>query len=324
VVVRGGEPAIDPRLLVLREVVADVAALVQRAPLDERGVAEHLAHRGGEGLAPSITTSSPPSVVRPRATRSASGAVTTVLFSVSPNHRPTGTLVPSAPIASATTHQASAKCTPSSINAARSSSEGSRLINSSSCVGGGLEPAAHRRTGRRPGLRVEVVADRFVHPSVPAVASPASIRSITTCDSRSSLAERGVGGELDLVARNGAAPWPLDRHASAAQHDRPGRAPMPVSLPLRELGVLRAADPGDRPDGQQQRAFFIGGGPLPLSVDLAVARHLPRRQVSGGDHHLTSTRPGDNLRCYALLLQVASDHRLRSEVFSFAPEAASP
>jgi hypothetical protein len=29
-------------------VVTDVAALVQRAPLDERGVAEHLAHRGGE------------------------------------------------------------------------------------------------------------------------------------------------------------------------------------------------------------------------------------------------------------------------------------
>jgi hypothetical protein len=32
VVERGGELAIDPRLLVLREVVADVAALVQRAP----------------------------------------------------------------------------------------------------------------------------------------------------------------------------------------------------------------------------------------------------------------------------------------------------
>jgi len=58
------------------------------------------------------------------------------------------------------------------------------------------------------------------------------------------VTERGVGGELDLVARNGAAPWPLDRHASAAQHGRPGRAPMPVSLPLRELGVLRAADLG--------------------------------------------------------------------------------
>jgi hypothetical protein len=50
VVERGGELAIAPRLLVLWEVVADVAALVQRAPLDEPAVAEHLAHRGGEGF----------------------------------------------------------------------------------------------------------------------------------------------------------------------------------------------------------------------------------------------------------------------------------
>jgi hypothetical protein len=34
---RGGELAIDPRLLVLREVVGDVAGLVRRAPLDEHG-----------------------------------------------------------------------------------------------------------------------------------------------------------------------------------------------------------------------------------------------------------------------------------------------
>jgi hypothetical protein len=50
------------------------------------------------------------------------------------HHRPTGTLVPSPPIASATTQQASANGTPSSINAARSNSERSRLINSSSCA----------------------------------------------------------------------------------------------------------------------------------------------------------------------------------------------
>jgi hypothetical protein len=48
VVERGGELAVDARLLVLWAVVADVAALVRHAPLDERGVAEHLAHRGGE------------------------------------------------------------------------------------------------------------------------------------------------------------------------------------------------------------------------------------------------------------------------------------
>ena len=73
----------------------------------------------------------PPSADRPRATRSASSAVTIVLFSVSPSHRPTGTFVPSVQIANATTQHTSAKCTPSSINAASLSSDRPRLINSS-------------------------------------------------------------------------------------------------------------------------------------------------------------------------------------------------
>jgi hypothetical protein len=60
--------------------------------------------------------------------------------------RPTGTLVPSASIASATTHQASAKGTSWSINAARSSSERSAHQLVQLRVGGGPEPAAHRRT----------------------------------------------------------------------------------------------------------------------------------------------------------------------------------
>src|ERR1035437_4279750 len=46
-------------------------------------------------FAPSSTTRRPASAERPRATRSARSAVTTVLFSVSPNHRPLGTLRPS-------------------------------------------------------------------------------------------------------------------------------------------------------------------------------------------------------------------------------------
>ncbi len=57
--------------------------------------------------------------------------MTIVLFSVSPSHRPTGTFVPSTQIANPTTQHTSAKCTPSSINAASLSSDRSRLINSS-------------------------------------------------------------------------------------------------------------------------------------------------------------------------------------------------
>jgi len=45
-------------------------------------------------LAPSMTTSRPSSVDSPRATRSASGFVTTVLLSVSPGQSPTDTFVP--------------------------------------------------------------------------------------------------------------------------------------------------------------------------------------------------------------------------------------
>jgi hypothetical protein len=41
--------------------------------------------------------------------------------------------------------------------------------------------------------------------------------------------------------------------------------------------------------------FFIGGGPLPLSVELAVARHLPRRQVSRGGPPPHFNETGDNL-----------------------------
>jgi hypothetical protein len=111
-----------------------------------------------------------------------------VLFSVSPSQRPTGTFVPSVQIASATTQQASAKCTPSSINAASLSSDRSRLINSSS-------PAWVAVLNRR--LTDDRDVDRALAASCSPtgsftrawrrVATPASIRSITSSDSRSSL-----------------------------------------------------------------------------------------------------------------------------------------
>src|SRR5664279_5070834 len=48
-------------------------------------------------VAPSNTNSTPPVVSRPRSTRSASSAVTSVVFSVSPSYSPTGTFLPSRP-----------------------------------------------------------------------------------------------------------------------------------------------------------------------------------------------------------------------------------
>src|SRR6202171_3113371 len=85
-------------------------------------------------LAPSMTTSSPSSNARPRETRSASRVRTTVLFSVEPSHSPTGFLVPSAVMASATTTQRSPRCSPSSMSTLMSSPVKSRAINSASAV----------------------------------------------------------------------------------------------------------------------------------------------------------------------------------------------
>jgi hypothetical protein len=58
------------------------------------------------------------------------------------------------------------------------------------------------------------------------------------------VGEGRVGVELDLGLVEGAAPWPLNRHAPAAQHDRAWRVAVPVRLPVAQLGVLRGADLG--------------------------------------------------------------------------------
>ena len=60
--------------------------------------------------------------------------MTTVLFSVSPSHSPTGTLVPSAVIARATTQHTSANTIPSIINTATSNAPRSRASSSANTV----------------------------------------------------------------------------------------------------------------------------------------------------------------------------------------------
>ena len=62
------------------------------------------------------------------------GSVTKVAFSVEPSTSASGCLTPSMPIPRATTQQDSAKCTPSIINATRSSPDRSRDSNSASAV----------------------------------------------------------------------------------------------------------------------------------------------------------------------------------------------
>ena len=111
----------------------------------------------------------------------------TRLFSVSPSHSPTGVLVPSTLIASATTQQCCAKWIPSIINAATRNADRSRLISSSSS-------RAVARTNRRDTADFDVdrAAASTASPtgSLAArcrrVASPASIRSNTRLSSWSS------------------------------------------------------------------------------------------------------------------------------------------
>src|SRR5512144_2445127 len=179
---------VDPLRVLLGQVVGHVPALVQGTALDQRLVAEHLPHPGRERLGAVEDDQQP--VLEPRATRSASSDLTTVLFSVEPSHSPTGILVPSAVLASATTTHRSAMCSPSSINTLTSSSVRSRAISSASAVWVCL-------TNRRDTADLEVDFAVFAACSPTGSptracrreATPASIRSNTICVSRSSAAK---------------------------------------------------------------------------------------------------------------------------------------
>src|SRR5207244_12375314 len=113
----------DVRLAGFRHEGVEVAPLVQLAALNDCGVAEDIAERFAQPLPPSITHSTRPSSVSPRASRSCSSSVHTTAFSVEPSRRPSGTLSPSRVIARTTITVCWATTTPSMNNAttARSS-----------------------------------------------------------------------------------------------------------------------------------------------------------------------------------------------------------
>jgi hypothetical protein len=156
------------------------------AALDKGTVAEDRPTPAARAFEPSRTNSTPASQARPRDTRSARRSFTTVVFSVSPSHSPTGTLVPSVVMARATTMQHSAKTTPSIIMAATSSSERSRATSSASLAS--VAALKRRDTADFEPLRATASS------SVPMgsatrpwrrVATPASMRSRATWVKRS-------------------------------------------------------------------------------------------------------------------------------------------
>src|SRR4051794_33649747 len=213
-----------------------------------------------------MTTSSPFSADRPRETRSASIDRTTVLFSVAPSHSPTGSLRPSAVIARATITHRPAMCSPSSISTLMSCSDRSRDSSSASAVS--VSFTNRRETADRP---VERAPSSTSVPSGSAiracrrVATPASIRSSTTCPSRSSAANWAY------LSSGTSCPSTVRARGLLTSTRRPPRVTDPFPVPCRTatrsglwrpLGPVTAGDPA--PD-------------LPRHTPLPPAPPLPPR-----------------------------------------------
>src|SRR4051795_3925030 len=109
-------------------------------------------------LAPSSTAMIGLVVSRPRSRSPVSRVLTTVVFSVDPSINPSGCLVPSMSMPSATTHRCSAKYTPSIINATRSKSVRSLASRSVSAVS---VIATNSPGDRRPAGRPRRLLDRL-------------------------------------------------------------------------------------------------------------------------------------------------------------------
>ncbi len=195
-------------------------------------------------LAPSMTQSTPEETSRPRATRSAKRAVTTVLFSVSPSHSPTGTLVPSAVMTRATTTHEPATSSPSIMSTATSRSERSRAISSPMAL---VVAATKRREtadlDMRLGACLELCSDRLGHVDVASGGHPGQHALDDERVEQVGRAERLPGVEFDL----GPGAWCGPEGARCSTW-RPPRTTEPLALPCQfptrsaagDLGVLRA------------------------------------------------------------------------------------
>jgi hypothetical protein len=104
----------------------------------------------------------------------------------------------------------------------------------------GHEPAADRGLGGRAGRRLDGGADRLAGRTVAAGGQPGQHPLHDDLAEQVVGGEGGVGVEGELVAVNGARPWPVDRHPPPAQHHRAWGAAVPAGSPPGLLGVLGA------------------------------------------------------------------------------------
>jgi hypothetical protein len=215
-----GQPLVNGPGQLLSQVPLYVPALVQDAPLYLSRLSEHLFDTRCQRLVPSMTHSTPEWVSRPRLTRSANRAVTTVLFSVSPSHSPSGTLVPSVVKTRYTTTHEPATSSSSIMSTATSMSAKLRAISSLIALVVAATNHVDVAPGGYPGQHA------FDDQGVEQVGRTEGLPRV----------------EFDLGAAGGTAPRAFGLDLKPAENDRTLGVAVPVSDRLwgADLGVLLA------------------------------------------------------------------------------------
>ena len=210
----------------------------------------------------------------------------TVLFSVEPSHKPSGVLIPSVVIPSATTQQRPFSSIPSSINAARRTSASDRDISAWRC-------SLVRPTNSR--LTADLLVDRSaLTTSWPTGSRVRANRRVDYAGEhllehdpghRVAVGEVRIRGEWHFArVVGGTHTWPLHSDPAAAEGDLAGLVTVAHRGPLGDLRVLRSDDLVDlalhhlgqhaQADADAQRQQ-----PIPRGVNQLAERRLhPRRQ----------------------------------------------
>ena len=203
----------------------------------------------------------------------------------------------------------SAKCTPSTINATRSSPARSAAISSARAVSvRGHEAAGHRRLRRRAGRGLDRGADRFEPGPV------AAGRQLGHHPLHRQLAQQLGRGE-QLVGRHrhlagavgGAHPRPAHRHPPAAQGDRPGLGAVPHRRPVRVVAALRAAQRGDvfvhhRRHHLQPGAHRQGQQALPQRPGELGHRHASPPRATPTRRRCATARSSSGSSCFTVVV----------------------
>src|SRR3954451_11769059 len=246
-------------------------------------------------LAPSITHSTPCSTSRPRSMRLASSVVATVAFSVEPSHSPSGCLMPSVSIPSATTQQRPLLDAVEQQHRQAQIDQRAAHQRDQVLARARDELTRHRRLARRPLDLLDVLADRFPRARVAARRNAREHPLEHDVGERVALGEVTVRPKLDPPrAAAGAGPRPLDRHAPpterhlaalmAVTHRPTARIVLAlwahdlIDLGLHELVQHPQADA----DAQRQQPLLRGAGQLAQRL-LHPLRQPHARQLIAAD-----------------------------------------